>query len=87
MVKKIATCAIILLGSLSVAGSASAYGGGGPVLPPGFWHHKPELVCTYRVIHLPNGRTINVPKCEIKKDKEFKERLKDFLERVKQGGR
>ena len=62
----------------------SAYGGGVPGFPPGFTH-KPTLVCTDRVIHLPFGRTITVPKRTVVKDKAFKERLQDFIERVRHG--
>ena len=64
--------------------SVSAYGGGFPGFPPGF-PHNPKLVCTERVIHLPFGRTITVPDCKVEKDKEFKDRLKEFIKRVRHG--
>lgn len=68
---------------LSVAHTASAYGGGG--FPPGMPTYNFELVCTQKIIDLPFNRTITIPQCTLKKDDTFKQRLRDFIDRVIRG--
>lgn len=76
----------IIVGMFATTGTASAYGGGGPVILPGFFSPNPELVCHDMVIQLPFQMTVKVPRCELKLDKDFDQRIKEFVDRVLYGG-
>lgn len=81
------TIGLLIAGILFSAGTAdvSAYGGGVPVFP-GFG--KPvQIVCKQVPHQIAHGRTILIKKCEVVKDRDFKDRLRDFIERVRHGDR
>jgi hypothetical protein len=61
----------------------SAYGGGS--FPPGLPTYNFELVCTEKIIKLPFNFTVKVPRCTVKQDQDFNQRLRDFVTRVIHG--
>jgi hypothetical protein len=82
--------AVLLLNTSSV----SAYGGG--ATPPTYDNpHSPVIIeCKIEKQKLPFNRHISIPKCKIVKNPEFKayekdfqQRLKDFVKRVRKGGK
>jgi hypothetical protein len=91
---------LIAFALLASPSSASAYGGG-PGFPPGFFdnlHPKVKLVCKQVTKTLPNGHEIKLPKCTVEKvtpskdeidaaRKDFKERIKELISRIKNGNK
>ncbi len=94
--KKLLPVIVIFVAILSIAPSASAYGGGNG-FPPGYYdnpHHTNKLVCTMVKKQLPFNREISVPRCKVVKEvtaqaknKNVQERISDFLTRVIKGGK
>jgi hypothetical protein len=82
--------AVLLLNVSSV----SAYGGG--ATPPTYDNpHSPVIIeCKIAKQQLPFNQQISIPKCKIVKnpdykeyEKDFQQRLKDFVKRVRKGGK
>jgi hypothetical protein len=88
----------ILIAFLLIAilpNTAHAYGGGG-VTPPAYDNpHLPvTITCTTEVRKLPFNREITVPRCSVVRNNiyreynnDFNSRLKDFIARLRNGGR
>jgi hypothetical protein len=91
--KKIYLFLVLFFGLIICTKNALAYGAGG--FPPGYFdnpHARAGLVCKFVTMNLPNGRQVTVPKCEVirnknQDDKNISQRMTDFFERVKKGGK
>lgn len=92
--KKILLSLVILFALLVTASPVSAYGGGG-VTPPVYDNpHSPVILqCTTVTRKLPFNQQISYPKCKVVKNPEFKaynndfkQRIKDFVARIRNGG-
>jgi hypothetical protein len=93
--KKLLPLIVLVAVFLLNVSSVSAYGGGG-VTPPIYNNpHSPYILeCKTAKQKLPFNQELSFPKCTIVKNPEFKayeqdfkQRLKDFLKRVRKGGK
>jgi hypothetical protein len=93
--KKLLPLFAILVTLLLNTSSASAYGGGG-VTPPIYDNPHSQFIieCKTAKQKLPFNQEISFPQCKIVKnpdykayEKDFKQRLQDFLKRVREGGK
>ena len=92
--KKIWMLCIVLILTFANVSSVSAYGGGGGTPPVYDNPHAPVILeCKVGKHKLPFGQELSYPKCKIVKnpaykqyEKDFQQRLKDFLKRVRKGG-
>jgi hypothetical protein len=91
--KKLLPLVLLVAAFLLNASSVAAYNGG--VTPPTYDNpHSPVIIeCKTEKHKLPFNQEISFPKCKIVKnpaykdyEKDFKQRLKDFLKRVRKGG-
>jgi hypothetical protein len=62
----------------------SAYGGGSG-FPPGLPTYNIAVVCTNKIMKLPFNINVTVPQCAVRKDQDFNQRLRDFVNRVIHG--
>jgi hypothetical protein len=79
--KKLTFALFVAFALTSLPSTINAYGGG-PTFPPG----HVVVVCKDETLNLPFGKKIQIPKCQVRKNNDFSERLKNFLDRLIKGG-